>query len=239
MGASAIAPSTFAAMLAQVKFDRLRAIDPLSAEWVTFVLLGVAVLLALTNLNSPRKWRLVAQAIFRMRLGRQTLREEIDLQDRTLIGLLVAAAGVIALFTWQALIQAGGPKVPAYLTLLGAVTGIVIMQALFLKLTAGLMQVDHGLGEFLYTGLLLFILMGAALLPLTVLMAYHPAWRTSAVTLGFAAIALLFLYRWVRGAWIGLGEGVPIRYIFLYLCTAEILPVLLLLKASRHPVTPL
>lgn len=239
MGGLAAAPSTFAAMLAQVQLDRPRAVDPLSAEWVTLVLLGVVVLLALTNVSSPRKWRLLAQAMFRMRLSRQTLREEVDLQDRTLMGLLVAAAAIIALFTWQAQVHGGGPIVPLFIVLVGAVLGIVLVQTLLMKLTAGLMQVDHGLGEFLYTGLLLFILMGAALLPLTVLITYHPAWRSGSVVIGAGAIALLFLYRWVRGAWIGLGEGVPIRYIFLYLCTAEILPVLLLLKASRNPITPL
>ena len=140
----------------------------------------------------------------------------------------------------QALMRAGGDMVPAYAVLLGAVAGTVLLQTLFLKLTSGLMQVDHGLAEFLYTSLLLFILMGAALLPLTALIAYHPAWRTGAVTLGVAAIALLFLYRWVRGAWIGLGEGVPIRYIFLYLCAAEAVPLLLLVHALRSALpTPL
>jgi len=230
--------STFAAMLALAQLDRPRAVDPLSAEWVMLILLAVCVLLAATNFSSPRKWRLLSQAMFRMRLGRQALREEVDLQDRTLIGLLLAAAGVSALFAWQSM-SVGGGTVPAYLVLLGLVAGTVIVQSLLLSVIGALLHVDHGLGEYLYTGLLLFVLLGAALLPLTVLIAYHAEWRQGALAVGGVAIGLLLLYRWVRGAWIGVGEGVPIRYIFLYLCTAEILPVLLLLKASRHPITPL
>ncbi|HMC96707.1 MAG TPA: DUF4271 domain-containing protein, partial [Flavobacteriales bacterium] len=71
------------------------------------------------------------------------------------------------------------------------------------------------------------------------IVAYHVEWRSGALVIGAVAVGLLLLYRWVRGAWIGVGEGVPLRYIFLYLCTAEILPVLLVLKAYRHPITPL
>src|SRR5436190_9860583 len=159
--------STFAAMLAFAELDHPRAVDPLNAEWVTVVLLAVFVLLAMTNLSSPRKWRLLAQAMFRMRLGRQALREEVDLQDRTLIGLLLAAAGVIALFTWQATTHTSAIQVPAYLVLLPVVAGVVFAQGLVLRMVSGLLQMDHGLDEFLYTGLLLFILLGVVLLPLT------------------------------------------------------------------------
>jgi len=226
-------------MLAFAELDHPRAVDPLNAEWVTVVLLAVFVLLAMTNLSSPRKWRLLAQAMFRMRLGRQALREEVDLQDRTLIGLLLAAAGVIALFTWQATTHTSAIQVPAYLVLLPVVAGVVFAQGLVLRMVSGLLQMDHGLDEFLYTGLLLFILLGVVLLPLTVIVAYHVEWRSGALVIGAVAVGLLLLYRWVRGAWIGVGEGVPLRYIFLYLCTAEILPVLLVLKAYRHPITPL
>ena len=227
-------------MLALALVDQPRAVDPLNAEWVTVVLLAVFALLAMTNLSSPRKWRLLAHAMFRMRLGRQALREEVDLQDRTLLGLLLAAAGIIALYAWQMLVQAGGGnEVPTYLGLIGIVAGVVITQSLLLRLVGGVLQVDHGLDEFLYTGLLLFILMGAVLLPITVVIAYRVEWRSGALAVGAGLIGLLLLYRWVRGAWIGVGEGVSLRYIILYLCTAEILPVLLVLRASQHSITTL
>ncbi len=226
-------------MLPLAIVDHPRAVDPLNAEWVTVVLLSVFALLAMTNLSSPRKWRLLTHAMFRMRLGRQALREEVDLQDRTLLGLLLAAAGITALYVWQMLVQAGGDEVPTYLGLIGIVAGVLIAQSALLRVVGGVLQVDHGLDEFLYTGLLLFILLGALLLPITVIIAYHIEWRTGALAIGAVLVGLLLLYRWVRGAWIGVGEGVSPRYIILYLCTAEILPVLLVLRASRHSITTL
>lgn len=226
-------------MLPLAIVDHPRAVDALNAEWVTMVLLAVFVLLAMTNLSSPRKWRLLTHAMFRMRLGRQALREEVDLQDRTLLGLLLAAASITALYAWQMLVQAGGNEVPTYLGLIGIVSGGLIAQSVLLRVVGGLLQVDHGLDEFLYTGLLLFILMGAVLLPITVVIAYHVEWRMGALAIGAVLVGLLLLYRWVRGAWIGVGEGVSPRYIILYLCTAEILPVLIVLRASRHSLTTL
>ena len=44
-------------------------------------------------------------------------------------------------------------------------------------------------------------------------------------------------YRWLRGVWIGLGEGVPLRYIILYFCAAELMPVLLAVHAWRGTST--
>jgi len=211
--------------------DSLRALDPLNAEWVTIVLLLVLAALAFTNMSSPRKWRLLAQAMFRMRLGRQTLREEIDLQDRTLIGLLLVAIAVIAMFLYQGSILLGPEQAPTFLFLAAMVLALLLAQGILLRVLAGLAGTDKGITEFLSTGLLLFILTGVSLLPVVALMAYHSAWRQGLLIAGALVIVLLLLYRWIRGAWVGLSEGVPLRYLILYLCAAEVAPALLLVHA--------
>lgn len=220
------------------QLDHLRAVDPLGAWWITAVLLAVLLVMAITNVSSPRKWRLLAQAMFRMRLGRQTLREEIDLQDRTFVGLLCIAVCVLALFCWQVFMLAEPATAPAYPWWMGGVALLVVVQGLFVRMLGSLLQVDNGLGEHLYTGLLLFILAGVVMLPLVTFIAYRPEWRTGTMIAGAVVLGLLLLYRWVRGAWIGWSEGVPIRYIILYLCAAEVLPVLLLISALRPPIPP-
>ncbi len=213
--------------------DIVRANDPLKAEWVTALLLAVFGALAYTNIGSPKKWRLLSQAMFRMRLGRQTLREEIDLQDRTFLGLLMVAIAVISLFVWQAFVHSADENALTYGQWFVTVSLALAGHGLLLRLLTSLLATDRGLSEHLSTGLLLFILNGMALLPVSVLIAYQPEWRSSLFVVGSILIALLLLYRWVRGAWIGLGEGVPVRYIFLYICAAEVIPVLLLIRAFR------
>jgi hypothetical protein len=217
--------------------DRLRPVDPLSAEWVTLVLLVVLVLMALINMSSPRKWRLLGQSMFRLRLGRQALREEMDLQDRAFLGLLLVGTTVLALFAWQVLTLLG--MVAAFPALVLAVAGIVLAHYLLLRTVGALLRTSPGIEEYLYTGFLIFILAGVLLLPLVVFMAYQASWRPWALVAGVVLLAVLLLYRWFRGAWIGMGEGIPLRYIILYFCAAEILPVLMAIHHWRSIPPPL
>lgn len=213
--------------------DPLRGTDPLNAEWVTVLLLGLFVLLALVNAGGSRKWRLLGQTVFRMRLGRQVMREELDLQDRSILGMLVLSIGVIGLFAWQYFQWTRMPGAPSYPMVLGVAVAVVLTQGILLRVVGGLFKVDQGVAEHLYTGLLLVVLAGVALLPVVVLMAYRAEYRGTLAPLGLTVIGILLIYRWVRGTWIGVGEGVPVRYIILYFCAAEILPVLLAISALR------
>jgi hypothetical protein len=68
------------------------------------------------------------------------------------------------------------------------------------------------------------------LLPVVAVLAYRSEWRHELLWTGMVILALLLLYRWFRGGWLGLSEGVPGRHILLYLCAAEVLPALLLVS---------
>lgn len=214
----------------------LRVVDPLGAEWVTLLLLAAVAVLAWVNISAPKQWRLLAQAMFRMRLGRQALRDEVDLQDRTFIALLGTSVAVLTLFGWQTWVLRMPAPPPSYPLLLGLVALVLVAQVLQVRLVAWLFQGDGGLDEYLTTGLLLLILLGMALLPLAVFVAFRPGLRPWALLAGSALVAALLLYRWVRGVWIGRGEGVSPGYIILYLCAAEAVPLLLLIHGLRTPI---
>ncbi len=216
--------------------DSLRPLDPLNAEWVTAVLLLVVLLVVLIQVGSPRKWRLLGQSMFSMRLGKQVLREEMDLQDRAFIGLLVIGATTLALFGWQAMVLLRDGA--SFLVLAGGVVAVLLGHFLLLRFLGNVLRIDHGMQEYIYTGFVVFILTGLVLLPLVVFIAYQPGWRPWAVVCGGAVMALLLLYRWLRGVWIGLGEGVPLRYIILYFCAAELIPVLLAIDHWRNSTLP-
>ncbi|HPF90480.1 MAG TPA: DUF4271 domain-containing protein [Flavobacteriales bacterium] len=215
--------------------DSLRSTDLLSAEWVTFLLLLLLTLMAVIQFGSPRKWRSLGRSMFSMRLGRQALREEMDLQDRSFLGLLFIGGALLALFAWQALVLHGWTG--TYATLLGLVLVVVLGHYVLLRLLGAMLRIDAGMQEYIYTGFLLFILAGPVLLPLVVGIAYRPEWRSGTVAVGVVLLGLLLVYRWLRGVWIGLGEGVPLRYIILYFCAAELMPVLLAVHAWRGPST--
>ncbi len=220
------------AMASEETVDTLRAVDPLAAEWVTVLLLAVVALLALINMSSPRKWRLLGQSMFSMRLGKQALREEMDLQDRAFLGLLLSGTAVLALFGWQVITAGGGGS--SFPLLAATVCGVVLAHYLLLRIVGGVLRSAVGVEEYLYTGFLIFILAGVALLPVVVFTAYRAPWRPGTIVVGSVVLGVLLLYRWLRGAWIGVGEGLPLRYIILYFCAAELMPVLLVIQHWRH-----
>lgn len=211
--------------------DVLRAKDPLNAEWVTAVFVLVLLLVALIQVGSPRKWRLLGRSMFSMRLGKQALREEMDLQDRAFLGLLAIGITLLAMFGWQVLSL--GRHGASFLMLAGVMVAVVLGHFVVLRSLGSVLRIDQGVQEYIYTGFLLFILAGLAVLPFAVVMAYQPTWRPWALWGGGAVLAILLLYRWLRGVWIGLGEGVPLRYIILYFCAAELMPVLLVIDHWR------
>lgn len=215
--------------------DHLRVIDPLNAEWVTVLLLGILVMLALTNTASPRKWALLGQSMFRMRLAKQILREEIDLQDRLFTGLLMVSVAVLALFTWQGFVQFG-VEAPHYLQCLAAVAGVLVGHLVLMGALRILFQGDVGVAEYRASGLLIIIVNGLVLLPITMLIAYRSAWRSELLLAGAFVMGLFLLFRWVRGAWIAWSEGLSPGYIIIYLCAAEAIPLLLMINALVLPV---
>lgn len=218
--------------------DTLRATDALGADWVVAVLLLVMGVLAWVNMVSPKKWRLLAGSFFGFRLGKQLMRDELDLQDRTLVGLLAMSSALVALFAYQSLVLHGwiGPGPAAYGRAFLVVMAVMVAQVLLVRGLGSLLKVDSGLAEYLYTLVLFDVVLGLLLVPVTTVLAfpYRPEWRLWSWRVGLLLVALVILFRWVRAAVIGVGEGVPLRYIFIYLCTAEILPAALAYEQARH-----
>jgi hypothetical protein len=214
--------------------DTLRTLDPLREEWVTAVFLLVLLLIAWVHRASPRKWRLVAGGLVRMRLGRQVLRDEIDVQDRTLLAMVLAALVLIAMGVWQGLGALMSTVSVSFVGVFVAVLGVYLAHLLTTALVRTLFQGDAGLAEHRASGTLLVVATGLAMGPLTVCVAYLPASRPYLYPAMGGLLLLSLLFRWVRAAWIGRSEGASAGSIILYLCAAEVMPVLLVLQAIAH-----
>lgn len=218
--------------------DSPRALDAFSADWIVLVLLVCVGTLGWINLVSPKKWRLITRSIFSFRLGRQSMRDDIDPQDRTLIAMVIMASAVIALFAFQFAVRLD--VVPAnfgwWARIFGSALGLLLLQVVLLRGMVLLFQGDGGLTEYTFTLLLLHVAVGIALLPVVGVMAYphHIAWRAWAAWAGVGIVAAATVFRWLRALVVGVGSGVPVRYIFIYLCALEILPVALALHETQR-----
>ena len=101
-------------------------------------------------------------------------------------------------------------------------------------------QGDGGTNEYVSTLVLIWIALGLFLLPVAVLVTvpHHIAWRIALCWIGLIAMAAVILFRWIRALAIGVGEGVSLRYIFIYICAAEILPFALAAHRARETILP-
>ena len=223
--------------------DQFRGVDSLASGWLAVLLLLAVGGLAWVNLVSPRQWVVLARSFGALRLGRHRLREDLDVRDRTLTGLAVMSAVVIAIFAYQVLLYHGWvrPGMPSYLYVLAAVVGVVGARLLLLQLIRLLPAGDGGLKEYLYTVIVFHVVLGLLLLPVAVLMSWpgQVSWRKWLAWSGLGIGVAVLLFGWVRAVVVGVGSGAPLRYIFLYLCALEMLPVALALQYARNIVPSL
>ena len=213
----------------------------MAGDWILLVVLAALGMLGWINLVSPKKWRLLARSFLSFRLGRQALRDELDLQDRTLIGMAAMASAALSLFAYQytVLVAHHAPGIGWWAEIFGVSMLLLVVQVLLLAVAGVLFGADPGLSEYRYMLILMHVVLGVLLLPVTATIAWphdvataasrpeEMIWRSWGLRIGLGLVGLVTVFRWVRAAVLGLGEGVPLRYVFIYLCALEILPVAL------------
>ncbi|MBX2983785.1 MAG: DUF4271 domain-containing protein [Flavobacteriales bacterium] len=223
--------------------DELRVVDALGSGWLAGVLILAVGMLAWVNMVSPRQWVVLSRSFGALRLGRHRLREELDMRDRTLTGLAVMSTIVIALFGYQVFLYHEWiqPGIMGFLRVLLVVTVVMVAQVALLQTIRLLPTSDGGLEEYLYTVIVFHVVLGLILLPVVTLMSFPAkvSWREWIWLTGLAIVGATVLFRWVRAVVVGMGNGTPLRYIFLYLCALEILPAALAIEQARHFVPTL
>ncbi len=229
-------------MYFRAAMDQLRAVDALGAGWISALLVLAFGVLAWVNMVSPRQWAVISRSFAAFRLGKHRLREELDVRDRTMTGLVVLSTLIIGLYSYQVLVFLGRqePGLAGFGRVALVVVAITAGQLILLRMLEVLPGADGGQQEYLYTVVVLQVGLGLLLIPVVVVLAYpaQVAWRLWAWPAGAAIIALVVVFRWIRAAVIGLGNGTPLRYILLYICALEILPVGLALERALHFATP-
>ena len=222
--------------------DELRAVDALGSGWLAGIVVLSFGMLAWVNMVSPKQWMVIGRSFAAFRLGRHRLREELDVRDRTLTGLMVMASVLIAMFAYQALLFHGWmqPGIAGFGRVLLVVAVVTVGQLVLVRTISVLQDGAGALEEYLYTVIVFHVALGLLLLPVVLLMSFpsQVAWRQWIWLAGAGITTATIIFRWVRVVAIGAGNGVPLRYIFLYICTLEILPVGLVLERAWHFVPP-
>lgn len=118
------------------------------------------------------------------------------------------------------------------LLLIGLVALILLIKHTLLSMVGYVFPFDKEISLYSFTIMVFWTLIGIFLLPINIIIAYAPAIVGKFVIYGaVGAIIAIYLFRAIRGFSIGSKYLMSNTFhFFLYLCTVEILPVVVLLK---------
>jgi len=229
-------------LFAQQGFAQGTLRETLSTDWIAGVFLVLLIGLAYVKVAFPRRFYSVFRMFVALRFVRQAAREDALLThgSGTILSLVFVFSGALLLvhtfdfFGWRLFLSS--PSGFSWFLIFSAMIMAVYAVKYFgLWLVKFLFDTDSGLNQYLYDTWLINCVLGIALLPLLLIVTYS-GWEASDTVLKIALglVGLFYLYRLIRGISTGLSYNVSIFYLFLYLCTLEILPLIVFWAVFRE-----
>lgn len=210
------------------------------SDWFTISLILLVALFTWFRLFYYRIFKQLYTAFYNITTTNQIVRDESVLLQRASLILSIISYMLMGLFLYQmsiiwswdmGILQAGLMRF-VFLSLSVAIAYSVKM--IVLRFFSSVFDLEKPVALYIFNIFLMIMMVGLLLLPINVLLAYGPLeYRDSILTFAVGIIALLFVYRIIRaiGIWIGI-PGFSLFYLFLYLCTFEIAPLLIIWKMA-------
>ncbi len=202
-------------------------------DWMVVVLLVLLSLMAYFNVVYPTKMKNVLKA-FRSDIAmRQFMREETNIPRPYLFLTFQHAVlmGLLWVLFYQAFIYS--TALPWWVSLVSALSVLLIygLKWISFQLVKWFSEGDFTLTEYQYRTFATNRLLAILLYPLIILAALSSI-KHAYIYIGGTAIVIGLLISWriLKGAWVAFTNNVPLFYIFFYICTLEILPVLIGVK---------
>jgi len=209
-------------------------------DWVTITLIVLLALLTWFNFFYHRIFRQLFSAYFNLGLTGQIVRDESVLLQRATLILSIISYALIGLF-FHLLCLRQGWDIPLLQTgiLRFALLSVLVAMAyslkmLLLRFLSEIFGLERSVALYVFNIFLMVMMSGLVLFPVNIIMAYasREIADAAAVT-GVITLAVFFVYRLIRAA--GIWTGIPrfsVFYLFLYLCSFEIAPLLILWKVT-------
>jgi hypothetical protein len=215
-------------------FDPQPIPQPPGGLWVHAIVLICFTLLVVLRVYDFRRISMLVQGFVRPAAVATLYREESALTSRVSFFLIVNFILMSTLFLWQAAAYSSELDIQPVAALWIALTifGVYVVKIISTRMLGFVFEVKEAAREYAYNIVLFNKTVGLLLFPVTLLLAYARQIPSSwLIGLGLGLWGLVLLYRLLRLSFIGFSvRGVSIFYIILYLCTLEILPVLVIIK---------
>lgn len=206
-----------------------------SADWVFWVVLGGFFLLTITKFYYQKKMGLLFSAVFSRGAANQLIRETSMFRFQSFLFLLAIYLVSVTLLLHQAFryFDPGGADsfrdMILYLVIVGAFILFFLIKITLIRLAGFIFKNPQTASEYIQNMLIYNLFGGIVLLPLILLIHYGPG--EIFLYIAFGIMAILMVLRFIRSIFVGLSDRkFSLFHLFLYLCTLEILPVLIIAK---------
>lgn len=208
-----------------------------SSDWIIGFLLISLILFAWIQTNYNKRLRQIIKAVVQPYFVNQLEREGNLFSERISLGLGIIFYVITAIFISLATKSYGysSPGISELLLILlicGILVGLDVLKGALIFITGFIFRTQELSHEINLNSLIFNHLIGIVLFPIAIFALF---WKAQIILLvGLIIFSLLMIYRFFRIITIGISSSkYNLFYLFLYLCTLEILPLLLLLRTTN------
>lgn len=208
---------------------------PFQPDWIFWVFLGIFTVIAWIQVFYGPRLRVILSALFSSRHLRQLEREGDLPNERISIALSLVYVFTISMFLYEVMIlifhqtSSSIPPFQLYILLALAVTGFWAFKLFMMNLLSVIFKTENTNKSYLVNIIVAISSLGLLILPFLIFSIYLKSEWLLYIILGL--IGIFSVYRIVKGFIIGLSlTRFSYFFLFIYLCTLEILPLLIAAK---------
>jgi hypothetical protein len=228
--------SIFSSHLLVTKNIEPRAVVKDGQNWIALLIVAIMLLLGVLRVFYQKKFTLFLSASVSKRFSNQLIREENALTQGTSVMLTIIFFLAVSLFFYLSLddlnIKMGVVNdIQQFIIILTACIGFYFLKIFLHKLSGYIFKVYKETDEYIFNQFIVIQVSGLLLVLWCVLMSYcSDINKQYVVFIGFSTLLLSFIVRMIKSLGISnMGSYSPV-YIFLYLCSLEILPLIIIIK---------
>lgn len=208
-----------------------------SNSFIFWIMVFSWALLAIVVSNKTNLISTMLRSVFNVNMLKLSKREEGGATSFHYVLLYMVFLINISIFVYQFQIQFSHLQgLSIWLLCFGALIGIYVVRHLFLFFLGHVFPIEKETSMFNYIIVVFNILLGICIIPINLILTYGPLYlQSSLFYIGLGISAILLIIRYLRGLSIG-AYAISLGFIpfLIYLCTAEIAPVLFIIKAVSN-----
>lgn len=205
------------------------------SDWITLVLVGSLLLITFMKVMYAKRFFDFFKTFFSYRYFNFLIRESNLFKEQISILLIINYFLIVSLFIFLCLRYFFNlpflypHSILLYGEILMYLLIIVLIKNFFKVIVGQIYQTQSETYQYLHNTLVSEVMAGIFLFPVCIFMVFQPS--IYIFYFGFAIIVVLSIYKLIRLMIIGKVHGkFSVFYLFLYLCTIEILPMFIIVK---------